>query len=137
MAFKRAVGVASAGLVLLALLCLGGCASSGHTELVAADNGREIKIGVGETIAVTLDANPTTGYTWQRAPADDGILEQEGEPEYVERTSGQQRVGAGGQQVLRFSAQESGTTELSLEYRRPWEENVEPEASFSVQVTVR
>jgi predicted secreted protein len=65
---------------------------------------------------------------------DDQVLRQAGEPEFKPDSSA---VGAGGVQNLRFEAVNSGQTALKLVYRRPWEVDVEPTETFSVQVTVR
>ncbi|MBN1640354.1 MAG: protease inhibitor I42 family protein [Anaerolineae bacterium] len=114
-----------------------GCRSSDEVALVASDNGRQLQVERGQVIVVTLASNPSTGYRWERAAATDEILVQDGEAEFQEGAKGQQLVGAGGQEVLRFRAQRSGTTELQLVYHRPWETDVEPEETFSVRVTVR
>ena len=45
-------------------------------------------------------------------------------------------VGAGGREVLRFEAQQPGTTTLELVYHRPWEKDVEPLERFTVEVVV-
>ncbi|MGC9358653.1 MAG: protease inhibitor I42 family protein, partial [Anaerolineae bacterium] len=45
--------------------------------------------------------------------------------------------GAGGVQVFRFRAATTGRTTLELIYHRPWEEDVEPLQTWSVEVVVR
>jgi predicted secreted protein len=45
-------------------------------------------------------------------------------------------AGAPGTETFHFTAEEAGEGELSLEYRRPWEEGVAAEDSWSVDVTV-
>jgi inhibitor of cysteine peptidase len=119
------------------LVLISGCSSSGDVELVASDAGRQVQVERGDVIVVTLESNPTTGYRWEAVLAGDGVLMQEDEAEYQESQQGQPVVGAGGQEVLRFRAQGSGTTTLQLVYHRPWEDDVAPERTFAVQVTVR
>nr|HID14920.1 hypothetical protein [Anaerolineae bacterium] len=46
-------------------------------------------------------------------------------------------AGAPGTQTIRFEAVGTGQTTLRLVYHRPWEEDVEPEETFSIQVVVR
>jgi inhibitor of cysteine peptidase len=74
-----------------------------------------IHVAVGETFAIALASNPTTGYTWQTAvdPRCLTLLAQELEP-------GGDAIGAGGQEVFRFRARQAGEAEITFEYRRPW-----------------
>jgi inhibitor of cysteine peptidase len=111
------------------------CGSSGQVELTAADDGRQIELNSGQTLVVSLESNPSTGYSWERAPTEDQILQQAGEPEFREGRPGV--VGAPGQQVFRFQATATGTTKLDLVYHRPWEQEAKPEGTFSVTVVVR
>jgi len=76
---------------------------------------QDIGVGLGETFALALPGNPTTGYTWQ-ADVDVAYLQlvaQEFAPQGP-------AVGAGGREVFRFRALQAGETELAFEYRRPW-----------------
>ena len=45
-------------------------------------------------------------------------------------------VGVGGTEIFRFEAS-TGETSLSLVYHLPWEKDVEPLETFTVQVVVR
>lgn len=45
--------------------------------------------------------------------------------------------GIGGEEVWTFKAVGKGTTELSLEYGRSWEEGVEPAKTFTLTVIVK
>lgn len=69
------------------------------------------------------------------AEIDDAILEQVGEPEFIQEQTDEQVVGAGGTETLRFEAVGSGTTKLTLTYDRAWE-NLPPEETFTVTVFV-
>jgi inhibitor of cysteine peptidase len=121
--------------VLLVLGLAAGCGSSGQVELTEPDDGRQIEMKKGQTLVVSLESNPSTGYSWERAPNEDGILQQAGEPEFREGRPGV--VGAPGQQVFRFQAAATGTAKLDLVYHRPWEQEAKPEGVFSVTVVVR
>jgi inhibitor of cysteine peptidase len=89
----------------------------------------------GQTLAITLDSNPSTGYGWAQdnAQASD-VLVQIGEPEFK---SGSNRLGAGGTETLRFRADRPGETTLTLVYRRPWQKDAKPAETYTVQVSVR
>jgi inhibitor of cysteine peptidase len=118
------------GVVLLVAFS---CARSGGPTLHASDDGEQIELQKGETLAVSLEGNPTTGYTWEVVEVDEQVLRQIGEPAFTPES---EAVGAPGEQVLRFRAAGEGRTTLRLVYHRPWEE-AEPERTFSVEVIVR
>lgn len=120
-------------LVLLALFLVGGCISK-EIKLGSGDNGRQIELNKGQTLVVSLEANPTTGYTWEVSELDTHILSQIGETEFKPESD---LLGAGGMQILRFESANSGQTPLKLVYHRPWEKDVEPLQNYSIQVVVR
>ena len=116
---------------------LTGCGSTGDDILLDADdNGRQIALKKGQTIAISLASNPTTGYSWQVVPLDGGVLAQVGEAKFDEKARDKDVVGAGGTETLRFEAKKPGQAMIELAYRRPWEKSEKPIETFSVQVTV-
>ena len=122
--------------VLLALTLATGC-SPPQQEVKASigDDGREMQLKKGQTLVVTLEGNPTTGYSWEVAePLDEQVLRQVGEAEFKAES---ELVGAGGVQILRFEAVNAGKTTLKLVYHHPWEKDVEPLETYSIQVVVR
>jgi inhibitor of cysteine peptidase len=88
-----------------------------------------IAVATGETFAVRLAGNPTTGYTW-KAGVDSSYLELVGQ-EFERQTEG---VGAGGHEVFRFRARAAGETEIAFEYRRPWSGTTRDAARFLVSI---
>jgi len=122
--------------LLVALTIATGC-SPQQQEVKAslADNGREMQLKKGQTLVVTLEGNPTTGYSWEVAePLDEQVLRQAGEAEFKAESKA---LGAGGVQILRFQAVNAGQITLKLVYHRPWEKGVEPLETYSLQVVVR
>jgi inhibitor of cysteine peptidase len=111
-----------------------GCGANG-TSLTEADNGKTINLQPGETLTLTLESNPTTGYSWQVMELDNAVLTQEGDPEYKQSSGAEGLVGAGGTETFRFKTIGSGETSLSLGYMRPWE-SVPPVETFTIQVDV-
>ena len=121
--------------VLLAVLVLlANCRPSREVKLDASNNGSQIEIEKGQILVITLEANPTTGYTWEMIEGEEQILQQVGE---IEFQSDSKLIGAPGIQTLRLEAVNVGQITLNLVYHRPWEENVDPLETFSVQVVVR
>jgi inhibitor of cysteine peptidase len=118
----------------LLLTALSACGASTEVKLDAGDAGSQVELNAGQTLVVSLEGNPTTGFTWEAAELDEQVLRQVGEAEFKPDSDA---IGSGGVQTLRFETVNSGQTTLDLVYRRPWEEDVEPAETFSVQVVVR
>ena len=70
----------------------------------------------GQTFDITLDANPTTGYSWK---ADYDALYLRLVEKRFQPSS--EAVGAGGKETFTFQALRAGQTELRMLYQRPWE----------------
>ena len=119
----------------LVLALFSGCGTHG-IQVTDADNGKQITLQSGQVVTVTLESNPTTGYSWQVMEIDNAILVQEGDPEYKQASGTSGLVGAGGTETFRFKAVGTGETTLSLGYARPWE-SVPPIQSFTIQVSVQ
>jgi inhibitor of cysteine peptidase len=111
-----------------------GCGTNG-SSLTDADNGKQIAVRPGEMLSLTLESNPTTGYSWQVLEIDSAVLAQEGDPEYKQSSVAEGLVGAGGTETFRFKTAGSEETTLSLGYMRPWE-SVQPVETFTTQVEV-
>lgn len=105
--------------------------------LGAGDSGSQVELAAGQVVEVTLESNPTTGYSWEVSAVDAAVLSQLGEVEFREAPKeGEQMVGVGGTETFRFSSA-AGETTLTLVYHRPWEKDVDPLETFTIQVVVR
>lgn len=126
--------------ILAAAIVMSGCNISPQPEptprpaLTIADHGGQVELAAGDLIVVTLEGNPSTGYTWEVQDLDTSMFEMVGEPVFESSSPG--LVGAGGTLTLTFKALQPGTATLNLVYHRPWETEVEPADAFSVTVVV-
>jgi len=100
-------------------------------RLGAQDEGGQVELKEDQVLVISLESNPSTGYMWEVEEADEKILCQIGEIEF-ESESG--LLGAPGKQILRFEAVAAGQTTFKLVYHRPWENDVKPARTFSIQV---
>lgn len=121
---------------LLLTLLLTGCNSSQEVKLDIGDSGSQVEVEKGQVLIISLESNPTTGYSWDVMKIDETMLAQVGESEFISSQSGDV-VGAGGVEILRFETVGVGTTYLELGYRRFWEEDVEPLMLYSLSIVVR
>lgn len=125
--------LAVGALVVMLAACTG---SAQEVQLDEGANGTAVTLAQGQTLVVELVSNPTTGYSWEVAQVDSSVLLQEGDAEYTPEDTSSELVGSGGRETLRFTAVAPGQTTLTLIYQRPFEEDVPPAETFSVQVTV-
>src|SRR5208283_997739 len=95
--------------------------------------GQTISLGNDQVLEIKLPCNPSTGYCWCTTSIDKSSIIQTGDweflPEQKRSIAGQQ-----GAEVIRFIGVSQGTTELKLEYRRPWEKNEPSSDIFKVTI---
>ena len=102
------------------------------------NNGGQVDLKVGGTLVVKLESNPTTGYSWEVGAIDPSIIKGMGDAEYAKSDTGETPlVGSGGAETWRFQAVNEGQTSLEMVYRRPWEQDVNPEKTFSLSINVQ
>lgn len=112
-------------------------ASSKTYEMGRDDNGKTLKIKVGDVIRVKLKSNRTTGYSWAivSGKTDAKVLKAD-EIEYAVDEHPAGMVGVGGNDFCTFTALAPGKTDISLGYARPWEKDKEPAQTFKLTVEV-
>jgi len=118
----------------LALLMTLAACSSAAVELDAQENGQSVEVASGDKFTITLEGNPTTGYSWEVSEFDQAVVELVGEPDYK---TDSKMIGSGGVYTFTFKAAAAGTTNLKLIYHRSWEEDVEPEKVYEVTLKVK
>jgi inhibitor of cysteine peptidase len=96
------------------------------------DPGQRINVGTNQEFVIALNSNPTTGYDWEENYDDSMLILAGKEYRVGEKAAG--LVGAGGTQYYRFRSVGSGSTEITLSYKRPWEEEVLERKVFTVDI---
>jgi inhibitor of cysteine peptidase len=107
-------------------------------RITSAQEGQSIEVGVNQRFAVELVGVPTAGYVWQPAQmpafvtrageAGGNTIQEQSQPGYA---------GGNHWEVLMFTATATGTGELVLEQRRPWESTEPPADTFRVTIVAR
>jgi inhibitor of cysteine peptidase len=115
--------------------CTASADNSGPSTVNVSESGKQIELAPGDSLIVTLDSNPTTGFAWSIAGIGDETVVDEIGNEYQGSDSG--LMGAGGQEVWTFEALDEGTSTIEMQYSRSWETGVEPAAMFNVTVVVK
>ncbi len=141
------VRLATVGTLTAILLLLGAC-SSGAVVDVSCDDfteqqhlSKSVEVSTGDTLTVTLCSNASTGFQWVEPAqvSDKGVLRQTGH-EFItpgEKDGEPPAPGTAGQQQWTFEALRKGTTEVAMEYSRPWEGGEKGEWTFTLTVVVK
>ncbi len=104
---------------VVAISLVAGCVGEIKTY---TDEGQTIDIGVNREFVIAIGANPTTGYDWE-VSLDETMLEMMGEKTYKPGEEAEEGVvGAGGVEYFRFKALKAGEAEITMVYKRSWEE---------------
>jgi inhibitor of cysteine peptidase len=106
-------------------------------SLDAMADGTTQQLKKGEVMSITLESNPSTGYSWFTTISNPAILVQMGEPQYQEPTSSTPVLGATGTDTFYFQAADTGTTTLIMNYTRGFESSVAPEKTITITVEVK
>jgi predicted secreted protein len=83
--------------------------------------GKELELKKNQLLVVRLTSNATTGFHWSLADSTGGILQLQGDPDYVPDSEGANVVGTAGTELWRFRAAREGNQSLVFVYRRPAE----------------
>lgn len=126
------------GVGLALAVGLAGCAGS-RVTVTEGDAGTIQRVRVGDTLAVRLGGNPSTGFNWSRtSPSDDAIadsvLAPVSEGEWVFPAGGN-LPGEPGICIFVYEVARTGTVTLSYTYARSWEP--EPAETWSITVWAR
>lgn len=130
-------------IIVVVLLALTGCViqtgnTDGKTAIQMSGSGGvesipdTLNATKGSTFEFKLEANSTTGYTWQVYIDDEEIVELTGD-EY--ECDDPEVTGSGGITTLTFKALKEGETTVTLEYARDWEGG-EVDKSKEIKVVV-
>ena len=102
---------------------------------------QEVEVSVDSSLTVTLGSNPTTGFRWSESAeiSDTSVLEQTDHEFIAPEGEGDTppAPGTSGQEIWTFKALKKGTTEVSMEYGRPWEGGEKAEWTFVLTVVVK
>jgi inhibitor of cysteine peptidase len=105
-------------------------------HLTQADDGKSFEIQAGGTFDIALEANPSTGYSWELDDPDPeaSLLAQVGEPAFVSDDPG--AAGARGMLTFTFQAVDKGEMIIKFVYLAPGVDEA-PTETFQIDLTVR
>lgn len=93
--------------------------------IYATANMNEITIKKGEHFEITLDSNPTTGFSWMLAEDLDASMIEEIDNVYGSKASDNDKnpplVGAGGIETWTFKALATGESTIKMKYCQPFD----------------
>lgn len=123
-------------LLPLATLLLAGCTSQQPASPDLYSGCPPQPLVRGQTFTLQLPANPSAGYRWILRRNAAPQLEQVGEPRFIPPEQAG-RVGASGLLHWTFRAAQSGSNQLALDYRRPWDQGVAAHQQLDCPIRVR
>jgi inhibitor of cysteine peptidase len=100
--------------------------------VTSADNGRTVRLRIGEHMAVQLDENPSTGYRWAFDDIEEKLIAVHNDG-YVRTTKG---VGGGGTRQWRFEAKAVGRTEIRCKRWQKWRGEASVQERFAVKLII-
>ncbi|MFZ5449865.1 MAG: protease inhibitor I42 family protein [Thermodesulfobacteriota bacterium] len=119
------------------------CLSGFHSLLIilgiviaAAAGVTKMNVSLGKEFNISLEANPTTGYTWE-ANYDAHFLKLKGkrfEPLAPKGRETMPLLGSPGKAVFTFIPLKTGQTTIKMIYQRPWEKTPAQEEEFTVVI---
>jgi len=116
---------------VIAISLVAGCVGEIKTYI---DSGQTIDIGVNQEFIIAIGANPTTGYDWE-VSLDETMLELvEMTYKLAEEAEEYEVVGGSGIDYFRFRALKAGETEITMVYKRSWEEEDIDQKLFTVNI---
>lgn len=120
------------------LLCLLACAPVPQEISVDASySGKEVELGVGGSLVVTLESNPgSTGFEWELTEISDEAVLQQVDQRY-EPPEEEGMVGAPGKEIWTFKGLKKGESSISMEYSQPWEGGTKAAETFELTVVVK
>ena len=123
-------------LTILFMFAAGCKTTEGYRSwLTMQDSGRTLSLKPGDTFRITLQSNPTTGFSWIETaePAPDVIRLTV--KRFVSAQKQKDFVGVPGRTEFIYKAVGPGETEIRLNYKRSWE-TVAPNKTFILKIIV-
>lgn len=104
-----------------------------NVQVLTKDNGTVIESNPGDTILLSLDSSPVTGYAWKLDYNDPTIVEQ---IQTGFNKTGNNAIGGAVQQYFSFRCLKRGESKISLRYYRHWEGDSSTIKNFEIIVRV-
>ena len=101
-------------------------------RVTSAAAGKTLIMAKAGLLALKMDANPSTGYSWQMR-ADSANVNIVGSSFTIPREE-EARVGTPGVEIMFLNVQQPGTYTIKMEYKRPWEKISLDNFTFTVVV---
>lgn len=104
------------------------------TKLTNAVEGRVVPVKPGALLAIKLDANRSTGYSWGLTSTDAANVYEVGRS-YIMPMNMDSQAGVMGSEIIFIAVQNPGDYSVTLEYKRGWE--MMGVQSFSFDIAAR
>lgn len=121
--------------VLCALLLIcNGIFAQGFVQATLNNANQTISLTQDQVLEIRLPATPSTGYGWYLKENSSSRLIQQVEQSSFISDDPEGLDGSSGNQIIRYIPAGKGTSDLEIEYRRPWESDDQIMASYKLHV---
>jgi predicted secreted protein len=110
-------------------------ARAGTVKVGEKEMGRNVPLGPGDTLEITLDSPSNPAYSWQVYDYNSGIIKEVGSPTFAANKS---KVGTGGETKIEFTPVSPGQSSIDLRYLpKGASSTTAPSKVYSISVTVK
>lgn len=120
-------------LLIVAILFTVNAWCQNFVGLTRNSEGQTIILNNDQVLEIKLPCQPSTGYGWYPTTLNKDVIAQAGDWEFVS-SQASKMVGQQGTGIFRFIGLSKGTSELTFEYKRPWEKNKSSNDVFKVTI---
>ena len=111
--------------------------ASSSIAIIETDDGKNIDAKVGDTLALRLHENASTGYRWAFDALDEAKIELVKSGYAREGDAKTAVVGSGGDMTWTLKAKSKGTTQIKLKLWRSFEGDKSIQKRFAVTLKIR
>jgi predicted secreted protein len=104
--------------ILFSVLLIAGCGGNGDPDS-HSDPSSTIRVKNGDEFVISLESNPTTGYSWEESS--DSSMVSLVNVDYQQDEAEEGMVGVGGKEFFTYRALQSGETKIEMVYGQHWD----------------
>ena len=102
-------------------------------EVTQSSSGQTVNLSDDQVLEIKLPGNPSSGYSWYASDLSKGVIKQIGSRDFIPDPSNN-IVGQSGTEIIRFVGLSQGVSNLTIEYKRIWENDQAAVDNFTITI---